>query len=244
MAATTTTAATPASPQVGEPTSDWHFMVAPYLWLPWVYGTIGANGHDAHFYATPGDLLSHFRFGLLGVVEPDYKRIVMPLDIIWMRLGDSKALPITDEEISANVKASVFVLTPKIGYRLIDSKMIKIDALAGFRYWHLGQSVKFNPSATGLNFSGSQNWVDPLVGGRILGNLSPKVEIAIGGDVGGWGAGSQLDYQVFGLLGYRIKPAVALQAGYRYLFVNYRNGTRIFEPAMSGPLFGVTITLK
>jgi hypothetical protein len=237
----------PAPAQVGKSASaesDWHFMVAPYLWLPWVYGTIGANGHDAHFYATPGDLLSHFRFGLLGVVEPDYKRIVMPVDILWMRFFDGKALPITGNEVSANVKLNMFILTPKIGYRLIDLKAIKIDALTGFRYWHIGESVKFNPSMTGFNFSRSQNWVDPLVGGRILGNLSPKVEIAIGGDVGGWGTGSQLDYQVFGALGYRIKRAVALQAGYRYLFVNYRNGTRIVEPAISGPLFGATITLK
>ena len=125
---------------------------------------------------------------------------------------------------------------------MIDSKMIKIDALAGFRYWHLGQNVSFTTNS--LSFSGSQNWVDPLVGGRITGILSPKVEVTIGGDVGGWGVGSQLDYQVFGTLGYRIKPALALQAGYRYLDLRYTNGSRIFAPAMSGPFFGVSINLK
>jgi hypothetical protein len=222
--------------------SGWHLMVAPYLWIPWVYGTIGANGNDARFYATPGELFSHFRFGLLGVVQPSYKRLLLPLDIIWLRLGDDKAQPRTPNGTVVNVKADVFVLTPKIGYRVIDAEKIKIDALVGFRYWHLGQNVSFTTNS--LSFSGSQNWVDPLVGGRITGILSPKVEATIGGDVGGWGVGSQLDYQVFGILGYRIKPALALQAGYRYLDLRYANGTRVFAPAMSGPFFGVTINLK
>src|SRR5271165_284904 len=38
--ATGGTAAAPAAPQVGEPTSDWHFAVSPYLWLPGVHGTV------------------------------------------------------------------------------------------------------------------------------------------------------------------------------------------------------------
>jgi hypothetical protein len=238
------TPATPASPQVGEPTSDWHFAISPYLWLPGVHGTVGAHGHDVSVHATPGDLLSNFRFGLMGLFDTRYKRIVLPVDMMWIRLSDSRGLPLTDEEISARLNGSEFLLTPKIGYRLIDTEMIKVDALTGFRYWYFGQSVKFNPSVTGLNFSSSQNWVDPLVGGRILANLSPKILLTIGGDVGGWGTGSQLDYQFGALLGYRIKPTVVLQAGYRYLSVDYRSGGTIINLITSGAVLGATFTLK
>jgi len=222
--------------------SNWHLTIAPYLWVPWVYGSVGANGNNVHFYATPDELFSHFRFGLLGLVDTRYKRVVLPLDLIWMRLGDDRALPLSPNGTVANIKLDMFILTPKVGYRVIDTKMIKIDALAGFRYWHVGQNLQFTTNT--LNFSGSQNWVDPLVGGRILGNLSPKVEIAIGGDVGGWGTGSQLDYSVGGFLGYRIKPSVALQVGYRYMAVDYTNGNKLLNLIISGPLIGVTIALK
>ena len=180
----------------------------------------------------------------MGLVDTRYKRLVLPVDVMWVRLGDSRGLPITDEEIRANVKGSEFILTPKIGYRIVDIETIKIDALAGFRYWHFGQNVHFTPSVTGLNFSASQNWVDPLVGGRILARLSSKIEVSIGGDVGGWGAGSQLDYQVSGLLGYRIKPTMALQFGYRYLDVNYRSRGPIVDIITSGVVFGASMTLK
>jgi hypothetical protein len=166
---------------------------------------------------------------------------------MWIRLEDTKAraFPGLGAIISANIKATEFLLTPKIGLRVIDKEMIKIDALTGFRFWHLGESLNFNPSALGLNFSGSQNFVDPLVGGRIEVALSPKIVANILGDVGGWGTGSQLEYQVAGLLGYRIKPTWTLQAGYRYLNVDYR-GSRgfVFNATTAGILFGVTIKLK
>ncbi len=224
--------------------SDWHFTVTPYLWFAGAHGNVGGpNGGEVGFSASPGDLLSHFRIGLMGVVEPRYKRIVMPLDVFWIRLGSDRALPNTPGQGVANLRATEFFLTQKVGYRVIDQEKIKIDALAGFRYWHFGQSVSFTTNA--LNFSGSQNWVDPVVGGRITGILTPKFVVNIGGDVGGWGAGSQIDYQIFGVVGYRIKPAIALQVGYRYLYFDYRKSSGIyFDAATSGVVAGVSITLK
>jgi hypothetical protein len=233
------TAAASAAPE-----GDWHLTVSPYLWFPGVHGNIGGpGGIEYPFSASPGDMLSHFRIGLMGAVEPRYKRIVMPLDIIWIRLGSDKFLPNSPSQGVANLRATEFLLTQKLGYRVIDSEKVKIDALAGFRYWHYGSSLSFTTNS--LNFSGSSNWVDPLVGGRITGILTPKVEISVGGDVGGWGVGSQIDYQAFGLLGYRIKPAVALQVGYRYLYFDYRRaGGGYLDTATSGALVGVSITLK
>ena len=64
------------------------------------------------------------------------------------------------------------------------------------------------------------------------------------GDVGGWGVGSQLEYQIVGLLGYKLKPKWTLQAGYRYLFVDYSSSTFLYNTVESGALFGATINLK
>ena len=65
--------------------------------------------------------------------------------------------------------------------------------------------------------------------------------------VGGWGTGSELEYQVGGLLGYKVKPNLTLQAGYRYLYVDYeKNGGNdaFIKATTSGVIFGVTIVLK
>lgn len=221
---------------------NWHLIVSPYLWFPGVHGTLGLRERTVSLHASPGDLLSNFRIGLMGTADLRHKRLLLPVDMIWIRLGDDKALPFPGlGESSADVRASQFVLTPKIGYRVVDRDALKVDALTGFRYWHVGQNLQFNPSGT--EFSGSLNWVDPLIGGRIQAALSPKVSVTMAGDVGGWGAGSEMDYQVAGLLGYQIKPSWTLQAGYRYLYVNYRSGI-IFDAATSGVMFGVSLNLK
>ena len=244
---TTGDAAASGSPQASTTGTDdaWHFSVSPYLWFPGVHGTAsGPNGRGLGFRASPSDLLSNFRFGLMGAVEARHKRLVSSIDMMWIRLEDDKARAFPGlGAISANIKATEFLLTPKIGLRVINEEKIKVDALTGFRFWHFGESLNFNPSS--LNFSGSQNFVDPLVGGRIEMALSPKIAATILGDVGGWGTGSQLEYQWAGLLGYRIKPALTLQAGYRYLNVDYRTSRGIvFNATTAGVVFGATLNLK
>jgi hypothetical protein len=235
-------------PQVARPAKHdpWRFSVTPYLWFPGVHGTMGALDRDVNFRASAIDLLSHFRFGLMAAAEARRNRLVLPLDVFWIRLADSKALPFPNlEATTADVKASAFVLAPKVGYRLVDEK-IKLDVLSGFRYFHLGQNLKFSPSNLDLDFSRSQNWVDPLVGVRIEAPLSGKLMVNLMSDVGGWGVGSQLDYQATGMLGYKITENVALQAGYRYVFVNYSaaGAKALFDAALSGVAFGVTINFE
>jgi hypothetical protein len=227
---------------------DWQVSVSPYLWLPGVHGTVGAFDRDASVSASPIDLLSHFRFGLMGAADARWKRLVLPLDLIWGRLADDKAVPRPGlGATTADVKVSMFLLTPKVGVRLLDEPKIKCDFLTGFRYWHLGQNLHFSPSILNLNFSASQNWVDPLVGGRIESPLSSKLVATVFGDVGGWGTGSQLEYQVGGVLGYKLKETATLQAGYRYLAVDYRGGgvrQPVFDAHLSGVVLGVTFDLK
>jgi hypothetical protein len=179
----------------------------------------------------------------MGEVEARKKRVLLVTDVMWMRLSDEKGIPLNDVGIqSVDAKVKQFLLTPGVGYRVLDNDKFKIDAIVGFRYWHLGESLEFTPSLVG-GVSTSQNWVDALGGARIHIPLSQKAMITVGGDAGGGGANS--DYQVAGLLGYKISKKCVLQAGYRYLDVNYRSSSSfVYNTATSGLLFGVTINLK
>jgi len=245
------TAADPAAQTTNATTSkasseddQWHIAVSPYLWLPGMYGTIGFPNRNLKVHASAGDVLSHFRFGLAGTVEVRRKWLVMPLDMLWVRLEDNHPLPLEAGVVTANAKLGEFLLTPKIGVRFVDLERIKVDFLTGFRYWHINTNLAFNPSALGLSFSQSLNWVDPLVGGRIQLPLSPKIVVNLAGDVGGWGTGSLIEYQLVGLLGYKIKPTWTLQAGYRYLRVAYRSGLFLLNIDDPGAAFGVTWQVK
>ena len=51
--------------------------------------------------------------------------------------------------------------------------------------------------------SGDEDWVDPLVDGRVIFDLSKKWAVSLDGSVGGFGIGSDLDWDAAGLIGYR-----------------------------------------
>jgi len=223
----------------------WHVDAVPYLWFPAMRGTVGAKGYDASVHVSATDILSNFRFGVASITEFRYNRFVVPVDFMWVRLSADKGLPFNEiGATSANVKIAESMLIPEVGYRVLDRTNFKIDGVTGFRFWHLAQSLSFSPGTLGLNPSVSLNWADPLVGARIKAVLTPKVAVDVMGDVAGWGAGSQLEYQLTGLVGYRINPKWLLQVGYRYLDVNYRSGGAVLDVAMPGIMFGATIKLK
>jgi hypothetical protein len=225
-------------------TSDqgWHVSISPYLWLPGLHGTIGALGHDASVHASFSDIFSNFSFGLMGTLEPRYNRIVMPLDFMWIKLSNDKALPFDTLATSVKVKVNLDVLAQKIGYRVIDAEKFKVDALAGFRYWHVGNTLNVQSSLLNSRFYGSADWVDAVGGARIQAMLSPKLVLTIAGDAGGGGANS--DYQVAGFIGWKLKKFI-LQGGWRYLTVNYRPGSgTVCDVAISGLVLGLTIPLK
>ncbi len=193
--------------------------------------------------ATFGDIFNYLNIGLMGEMEAHKGPVLLITDFIWMKLSDEKALPLNDVGLqSIDAGAKQFLLTPGVGYRVVNTKLVKIDALAGVRYWHLGQSLKFIPSLFG-GISQSQNWVDGLGGARIHIPVWHNALLTIAGDAGGGGA--DVDYQVAGFLGYRIGKHYVVQAGWRYLDVNYRGSQSfVYDVATSGALLGVTINFK
>ena len=83
-----------------------------------------------------------------------------------------------------------------------------------------------------------------MAGGRFQAFLTPKVLLTIGGDAGGGESGTRLDYQVVGLLGYKLKR-VTLQGGWRYLVIHKRpTGQAFVDMAMTGVVLGAAIPLK
>ena len=116
----------PAPTASGSAAGEWHFTVTPYLWFPGVHGTAGAFNRDVGVHASAWDLLTHLRFGLMGTAEARRGPIVLPLDIFWVRLRDDNANPFPNLNArTADFRAGLFILTPKVGLRLVNEEKIK-----------------------------------------------------------------------------------------------------------------------
>ena len=208
-----------------------------------MHGTVGANGHDVSVHAGFGDIFSYLNIGLMGAAEARYKKFGAPVDFLWMKLSDDEGLPFERGPSSIKAKVNQTMLAPKVAYRLIDGEMVKVDGNFGIRYFHLGTTLNFVGTGPQPSFYQSANWVDYTGGARIAATLSPKILVTVLGDVGAGGA--DLDYQVAGALGYKLKPSIILQTGWRYLDVNYRpKSTFVYDTATTGLIMGATFNLK
>ena len=217
----------------------WRGQIMIYGWFPGIHGTVGVLGHDAGIHVPFSDVW-HTLKGIIPIaVEADKGRFVMPVDFFWVKLGDDRGLPFNElGQTSVNIHLTESILTPKIGYRLINAEHFKFDALAGIRYWYVGQNLTVEPA--GVSRSRSANWVDGLGGIRAILPLSEKASITVAGDAGAGGA--NLDYQAVGLLNYNFTPRWGAAVGWRYLYVNYRPTDHlfIFNTAMTGLVAGVS----
>lgn len=227
---------------------NWNIDATLYLWFPGTHGNANALGYNLGFKASAADLLSHFRFGIMGMGDMRYKRLILTSDILFLTLsGDNtKTLRLPSQpQIASEFVFREVIFTQKVGFRLIDSEKIHVDGLTGIRFWHMGQTLTLTPTLPNSgDIYGSRNWVDPLVGARIQVPLSPKMMFTFGGDVGGWGAGSQLDYQIGGGLAYKIKPRLALEAGWRYLYLDYAQNNNSTQLTFNGPVMALTYSFQ
>jgi hypothetical protein len=141
-----------------------------------------------------------------------------------------------------------------------------LDGLLGFRYWNnrvdvtfdfagtvdfsrlsaaLGRDVEFSRSFA-IAHSGSLDWVDPVVGLRLRHQFTPKQEIMLLGDVGGFGFQSNFEWQALGIYSYAWQFTgyqVAGVIGYRALGVNYTNSgnDNSVNLVLHGPVIGVSV---
>lgn len=60
---------------------------------------------------------------------------------------------------------TTFTLTSEFAYRVYSEKQFAVDALGGFRYYHLGANSNFNAGPLGqVSYSGSNDWADGTAG--------------------------------------------------------------------------------
>src|SRR5262249_18519960 len=115
----------PAAPSSREAAADdsWRVRMSIYGWFAGVHGTVGVAGHDAGIHVPFSDLF-HYLKGIIPIaVEADKGRFIMPIDYIWIKLGDDKAIPFNEVgQTSVNAHFTESIFTPKIGYRILDGE--------------------------------------------------------------------------------------------------------------------------
>jgi len=77
--------------------------------------------------------------------------------------------------------------------------------------------------------AGSQWWVDPIVGLRGQLNITRWLFLAAQGDVGGFGAGSQITWNTQATVGVNFTRNIFAELGYRYMYVDYNKNNFLYQ---------------
>ena len=72
------------------------------------------------------------------------------------------------------------------------------------------------------------SWADPLIGARYHRELGNGFGLTTSADVGGFGLGAQIDWQILGTLDYRVNSRLDLHGGIRSLNFTYRGARAEF----------------
>ena len=95
-----------------------------------------------------------------------------------------------------------------------------------------------------LDRSISQNdfWFDPYVGLRTRYNFNKTYYTAVRGEIGGFGVGADLMWEVEAAVGINLTHSIFTEIGYRALGGNYENNNFRFDVVMHGPQITTGIT--
>lgn len=237
-----------APAEVAPPAKEWTFAVAPYFWAAGLDGDIGLFGREpVHVDISFGEIFNTLRFGGMLVGEAHNGTWGFLGDVIYVKTEADESVTRTVAgvplSLAASVETSSFTGTFMGEYRAVSQPNATLDLMAGARVWSVDNDIKMSLTVGGpplAAFSGSDGstWVDPMVGVRGRIDINPSWSLNGWGMIGGFGAGSDLTWDVLGGVGYQWNQWLSLVAGYRALGVNYDNEGFVYDVVQHGPIFG------
>ena len=94
----------------------------------------------------------------------------------------------------------------------------------------------------GQTISRDDGWFDPYLGLHTRYNFNKTFYTAVRGEVGGFGVGADLMWQVEGVLGINLTRNIFTEIGYRALSDDFENGDFTFDVVLHGPQITTGIT--
>ena len=225
---------------------EWEVVIAPYVWTVGMSGDVTAGGAEASAGVDFGDIIKNLDAAGRLHLEVRKGRVGFFVDPTYVNLSTDGGVGPTEVDIDTECMFMEFggYYRAAIGpIEEFDVEVATVDLLLGGRYWDVDSEIDF-PASPDVN--GGDEWIDPIVGVRLVA-ADPMVglSILVEGDIGGFGAGSDLTWNVTTLLGWRFLERATLWLGYRVLDVDYDEGSGAsrfeFDAVMSGPLAGCAV---
>jgi hypothetical protein len=230
------------SAQTDATAKKWNFLADVYLMFPYMDGETGIGDLlSVPVDANPGDIFNKLKMAAMLYLEANTAKWAITSDLVYMNLNQD----VTPGTLfnSGEVSAKELIWEPAGLYRIVPF----LEVGLGGRLTNLSTDIDARRYVIGVGnptepvtASGSKTWMDPVLITRLSATVNEKWLFQFRGDIGGFGIGSDLTWQLQAYAGYRFGKVFQLTAGYRYLSVDYDKGVDaerfVFNMASFGPV--------
>jgi hypothetical protein len=235
LASPTVAQAQAGTPTDGSTSERWRFSVVPYFWAANLDGTMKLDGlPETDASASFTDLLENLDFAAASFFVARKGPWVVLADLSYAALAVDETVGTSSVEIDSTTAWFSFGL----GYTVSQSLDGSIDLFAGARYMDVNNDAQ-STGGTTASFSKSEDWIDPIVGFNARAALSNEFELALAGDIGGFGVGSDLTYQLMPTATFLFNQTFSLHFGYRWFDTDFEDSDFKYDVTQSGWLLGL-----
>ena len=178
------------------------------------------------------DIISNLQFGAMGIVAARKGNWGVGADLIWTALGVNTPVP----PASIDMNSGLFSF---YGLRRLSPAA---ELTFGFRWNLMQNNIRFL-GTNGVSLNSTRQWIDPLVGLNLrTPDNGSRWHAGLYSDIGGFGVGSKVTWQIFPTVGAQLTKRMSLDLGYRWLHTNYETGKDLtfykYDATMQGPTMG------
>lgn len=222
---------------------EWTGRLTLYGWLPAAEldTSIDRPGGGVSVGASSGleDILDALNVAAFATAEARRGRLGLIGDLVYADLG-------VDSSGAGGVRRAadlrLFMGTGAVAWRALETGTGFVDMLGGGRVVSADMGASRRGAFVSASASRTETYVEPLIGLRAGYAVNDRLAVTALGDIGGFGAGSELTWELFGGLAYAVTDRIRGELGYRYLSIDYDSGAAELDAQLHGPAIGVTFS--
>ena len=232
VAATTT--------QAQEASGDWKQTVFIYGMGAAIDGTAQIGNLELPVDMSISDLFDALKFGAMAAYRAENGVWSFEGDVTYMNLGVDQNGP--REKVRGELDTEQLTLMATVGRRISPY----VEGLFSLAYFDLSNDLEVQVLNQRLGASRDADWIDPLIGLAAAVPFAGKWTYSLRGDIGGFGVGSDLTWQVLTTVRRQNTELFGWYIGYRAIGFDYEDGQgrnyQRYDLTQQGPLAGISFS--
>lgn len=230
---------------------EWDIWFVPYVWGLSMDGDARIGEEAADVDVGFSDILKDLNFAAMGFLDARKGKVGYFFNPIVSRVkADESAhgheIDVTNDTAIIAAGAYYRVYETNLGgSNGGSSRRFILEPYAGARWTYMRAEIDAKNVA---QIDKSESWLDPIIGSRMLIDLTSKWDVGLAADVGGFGVGSDFSWNAQALFGYRFKLGqrdAIFRFGYRALYQDYDTGSGSsrfkWDVTQHGPIAGLAL---